>query len=470
MNISGRKYHSILILIIILACTSLVCACSDSDDDDDDNDAGGDDDDSGDDDDDDDSDPGPFQVGFAKVDVTPDIPVMMAGYGSAFLSDRFCRWSTGVHDPLYAHAVAFDDPQNQPIILIVLDNVGTITNEIVRIQAEIAQALEIQEKSIVVAATHTHHGPDTIGLWGVIVPPETGRQEEVIEQIVQGAVQAGIDAYEARVPARLEYAVGEESRCHFNKVFLDPNRIMDSTLTLIAAYDENDRLIGSLLNWAAHPTLLTADNTLISADYPGSYYKYMDQELGGTHMFVNGAIGASIQVLAVNDGWKKWIAQSADWDDWEDIGVAFMQDALELMDRAEPIEDPSIWLLETSEVNALVENLIFWLASEVDLIPREVPPVGEYGTTYMTTFAIGPVTFGTVPGEYVPDYSFAIREVMGGDAQVIIGLGMDWIGYAITPEQYENIAYLYEAFLCPSRWAGEELMDIYHGIWDPERE
>ena len=411
-----------------------------------------------------------FMAGFAKVDITPEVDVMLAGYDVGFFSYDNCRWSTGVHDPLYAHAVAFDDPAGgKAVILVVLDNVGTITNEVVEIQAGIAGALGIAEESVVVSSTHTHHGPDTIGLWGVVLPPMTGRQEDVIDRMVAGAVRAGIDAWEARVPARLEYAVGEEPRYHFNKIFGDPDRTIDSTMTLLAAYDKEDRLLGSVLNWAAHPTLLPGGNTLISSDYPGAYYKHMDEALDGIHMFVNGAVGASIQALAVEAGRLKWLFGSTAWEDWDDFGIALMADALLLMAGAVSIEDPTIRLLESREVHALVENYIFWLAAATELIPREVPPVGEYGTTFMTTFAIGPVTFGTMPGEYVPDYSFAIRDVMGGGAQVIIGLGMDWIGYAITPEQYGKPIYLYETLLCGSRWAGEELMAVYHEIWDPVR-
>jgi len=411
-----------------------------------------------------------FNVGFARIDITPEVDVMLAGYDVGFFSYDNCRWSTGVHDPLYAHAVAFDDPlDGKAVILVVLDNVGTITNEIVEIQVGIAGALGIAEESVVVSSTHTHHGPDTIGLWGVVIPPMTGRQEDVIDRMVAGAIRAGIEAWEARVPARLEYAVGEESRYHFNKIFGDPDRTIDSTLTLVAAYDRKDRLLGSVLNWAAHPTLLAGGNTLISSDYPGAYYKHMDEALDGIHMFVNGAVGASIQALAVEAGRLKWLFGSATWEDWDDFGIALMTDALGIMEEAVPIEDPTIRLLESREVSVIVENYVFWLAAVVKLIPREVPPVGDYGTTFMTTFAIGPVTFGTIPGEYVPDYSFAIRDVMGGEAQVIIGLGMDWIGYAITPEQYGKPAYLYETFLCGSRWAGEELMTVYHEVWDPVR-
>ena len=408
-----------------------------------------------------------LKVGFARADITPEVPVKLSGYGAAFLSEDFCRWSTGVHDPLYAHAMALEDWAGSVVILIVLDNVGTITNEIVEIQNGVAHELGIRAGEVVVSSTHTHHGPDTIGLWGVIVPPETGRQEDVIDGMVQGAVQAGVDAWNARVPASLEYGVGEESRVHFNKVFTDPDRILDSTLTVLAAYDVEGRIIGSVMNWAAHPTLMPESNTLISSDYPGPYYRYMTEELGGIHMFVNGAIGASVQAIAPENGWLKWLLGSASWEDVEDMGLMLAEDAAALLANGIPVADPVVRLFETREVHLEVENVFFRLCAEVGLIPREVPPVGEQGTTFMTTFAVGPVTFGSMPGEYVPDYSFEMREVMGGEAQIIMGLGMDWIGYAITPEQYASPAYLYERSLCPSPQSGEELMAVYREIWEP---
>jgi hypothetical protein len=409
-----------------------------------------------------------LKVGFAGVDITPAVPVKLAGYGAAFLSDQFCRWSTGVHDSLYAQALAVEDRQGAAVILIVLDDIGTITNEIVKIQAGVSGELGIPEASVVVSSTHTHHGPDTIGLWGVIVPPQTGRQEDVIDGMVQGAIRAGVAAWQARVPARLAYGVGEETRVHFNKVFLDPNRKLDSTLTVLAAYDDQDRILGSLMNWAAHPTLMPEGNTLISCDYPGAYYRLMREGLGGgNHLFVNGAIGASVQALAPNDGWLKWLLQSATWEDVDDMGRLLAEDAMGLLASGTAISDPVIRRFETRTVEVTVENVFFKLCADAGLIPREVPPIGEQAATLLTTFAIGPVTFGSVPGEVVPDYSFALRDLMGGEAQVIIGLGMDWIGYAITPEQYDNPAYLYENSLCPSREAGEELMAVYHEVWDP---
>jgi len=409
-----------------------------------------------------------FRAGFAKIDITPTVPVKMAGFGMAFFSVDNCRWSTGVHDPLYARAAAFDDPNGvAPIVIIVLDDVGTITNDIVRIQAGVAAVTGIPEKSVIVASTHTHHGPDTIGLWGVIVPPITGRDEDVINKMVDGSIQAGINAWKARVPATLKFAVGKEARYHHNKIWLDPNRTIDDTLTVLAAYDHEDNLLGSIINWSCHPTVMGQQNTLISADYPGALCRIMEEDMGGTHVYINGAIGASIQPINPDHPIAHWIVGYGTWDDVDRFGRHLAEDTESLLEQATIVDDPNIWLLELRDLSVKVENLLFVLAARVKLMPREVPGLGEYATTYLATFAMGPVTFATVPGEYVPNYAYDLRQLMGGDAQFIIGLGLDWIGYAITPQQHENLAYIYEELLCPSKYAGEELMTVYHGVWDP---
>ena len=451
-----------LLFLVVMPAVLLLVACGQGDDDDDDS---GDDDDAVDDDDDDNDDdtaPPLLKVGFSKVDITPEESVKMAGYGSFFLLEAACRWSKGVHDPLFAHAVAFEDADGDAAILIVLDNVGTITTEIVKIQEAIAAQTGLPTKSILVAATHNHHGPDTIGLWGLLIPPRSGRDEDYIAEMVERSIQAGLTAWNSRVPATLKYAVGQDSRYHFNYVTRDPNALLDSTMTVLAAYDQAGSLIGSIMNWAAHPTVMRMTNREISADYPGAYYQAMEQELDGIHMYVNGAIGASVQPYsAADDG----LYDDSTWEDWWEVGSALADTAQTLIEQGTEIDDTDLWLLETRELSIRLENIVFWLMGLVDLIPRPVPDLGEEGTTYMTTFALGPISFGTMPGEYVPNYSFEMRQVMGGDAQIIIGMGMDWVGYAIKPVQYTDFKYFYERFLCPSRFTGEELMNQYDEIW-----
>src|SRR5207247_2107124 len=58
----------------------------------------------------------PTAVGVAKVDITPDYPVRLSGFG-------FRRTeSEGVTHTIWAKALAFDD--KEPALLITVDNLG----------------------------------------------------------------------------------------------------------------------------------------------------------------------------------------------------------------------------------------------------------------------------------------------------------------------------------------------------------
>jgi len=395
-------------------------------------------------------------AGFAAVDITPAAPVKMAGYGVYFLSESNCRWSTGVHDPLYARAAAFQNTgrDRAAAVLIVLDLVGAMAEDVRTIQRGVAHPAGIAEDAVVVSCTHTHHGPDTIGLYGTVLPPMSGRDDEVVAGLLSGAIEAGRQAWENRAPCRLSYAVGQESRLHENRVYGDPDRTIDSAVTLLAAHDEEGRLAGTLMNWACHPTVMGAENTLLSADFPGAYYRIMAERLGGIHLFVNGAIGASIEPV------ERFLEPDR-WDKVNEAGAILSDDAVALLDRAAFVTDPSLTFPDHRAVGITLENPVFSLAGLLGLIDRRIPPLGEKGTTWITSFALGPVRFGTLPGEYVPDYGLRLRELLGGEAQVVVGLGEDWIGYALTPEQYVKLDYLYERLLCPGPDAGRAVMAAY---------
>ena len=403
---------------------------------------------------------GMMRVGFAQKDVTPIVPVKMAGYGAFFISESSCRWSTGVHDPLFAQAAAFHAPDGPAsLILIVVDAIGLLADDVAVIQREVASRTGLQEESVVVACTHTHHGPDTIGLWGVLIPPISGRQQEVMDRMLSGAIQAGIEAWNVRVPATLTYAAGLEAGLHENIIFEDPNRTIDDTLTLLAAYDREGGLLGSLMNWACHPTVMGEESTLVTSDFAGAYYRIMAEELGGVHLYINGTLGAMIQPV------NRWSPPDA-WEEVDAVGRGLAEDVMNLLADARPVRDPSISFLETQNVPVKLENPVFVLAACLGLIDRDMPALGEYANTSMIAFTLGPLTFGTMPGEYVSDYSVVLREIMGGEAQFLIGLGMDWIGYALTPEQHGNSAYAYERSLCAGPDVGEALAEAYRQVWN----
>ena len=441
-----RIFQFILLMTVILSTLLIIAACDDDDDDDDDdNDTTGDDDDDTADDDDDSEEP--FKVGFARSDISPDHSVILAGYGLSFLSDAFCRWSEGVHDPIYATAVAFEHPDSQPVILIHLDVVGAIITDIERIQEQIAQSLGTTPERVLVAASHSHGTPDAVGIWGVLIPPRSGRDDEFIEGMIDGAVQAGIAAYENRMPATLAAAAGIEADMHYNPQHkVDHDAITDDNMTLLAAYDYDGNLIGTLMSWGCHPMVMGPQNKMITADYIGPYYRMMDEELGGINMYVNSSLGATVHPQNPFDPFPMEGNSWGTWEDLDNFGRVLADDAQALIADAQPLQDYSVHLISKT-VSGKLENPLFALAGQLDLIPRDMPPLGEYGDTTMSAFSIGPVRFATVPGELVPDLGLQCREIMGGEYQFLITLGMDWLGYIMTEEQYRSIFYIYFSIL-----------------------
>ncbi|CAN0584141.1 unnamed protein product, partial [Laminaria digitata] len=111
--------------------------------------------------------PGYIWAGAAHVDITPPegAPVWLAGYG-------FQRPMQRVHDPISARAVYLDDGTHQ-VALVVADVVGLLHNSTQRIRRLIGPGVQT-----VVASTHNHQSPDTMGYWGPSIlhalPVQTG--------------------------------------------------------------------------------------------------------------------------------------------------------------------------------------------------------------------------------------------------------------------------------------------------------
>lgn len=96
-----------------------------------------------------------LQVGYARVDISPyDASLPMRGYG-----DEATRYSTGVADPIYTTCTAFRDGEGNTILLFHNDLIASFADPIGFARRDISKATGIPVGNIMVAATHTHHGP-----------------------------------------------------------------------------------------------------------------------------------------------------------------------------------------------------------------------------------------------------------------------------------------------------------------------
>ena len=109
-------------------------------------------------------------AGAARVDITPPPGQPMAGFpmiqtktpgAPADMSDYFGRQgvAAGVHDPLYARALVLDDGQ-RAIAIVAVDLVVVTADFTAAIRNAVHEAIGIQPDHLMIAASHTHAGPD----------------------------------------------------------------------------------------------------------------------------------------------------------------------------------------------------------------------------------------------------------------------------------------------------------------------
>src|SRR5437879_7238708 len=143
-----------------------------------------------------------IRAGAARAEVTPDIkkhgPVYMAGFGNN-------RIATGIHDQLDARCLALS-AANQTLVLCGVDSIGLFADDVEQIRADVKKRLATQKKntagsvSVVVAATHDHQAPDTMGLWGP-AEGQSGINEAYNSFVVERTAQAAAEAVRRLKPA-----------------------------------------------------------------------------------------------------------------------------------------------------------------------------------------------------------------------------------------------------------------------------
>src|SRR5256885_1977283 len=98
-----------------------------------------------------------ISAGVAQIDITPPVGMAMTGYiaraGNA----------TGIHDPLAAKALVFDNGAQQAVI-ITCDLLGLDKHSVAVVRTAIETATGIPAANIMITCSHTHAGPATMVL------------------------------------------------------------------------------------------------------------------------------------------------------------------------------------------------------------------------------------------------------------------------------------------------------------------
>lgn len=380
-------------------------------------------------------------AGVASVDITP--PPGLAMFGFAARTEP----ATGAHDALTARALVVGDTA-----IVVLDVLGLdgATTAAIRSRAPVAA------DNVVVAATHTHGGPRTLGGRGT-----PGLDGGYMARLRDAAVEALNLAYAARRPAMLRFGAGDDPDIARNR--RHPGGPTDPSLPMLEIAGVDGSAIAALVGYACHPVVLGADNRLWTADYPGYVRNAVEAARPGAQaLFVTGCTAdannghsahASISLAA--DASRTFAAA-------ERIGthIASRLHAARLAPAgggaaiASRVVDLGFARRETDSISGLAAQwrleaetaepvrktlLSIW----VDWAERGLP--GDLGSLRVscrvTALRWGEVEIVCLPGEIFAETAHQIRRRIGNPAAIVIGFADDNPGYIPPLSEYVHGGY-----------------------------
>jgi hypothetical protein len=358
----------------------------------------------------------PLQIGYAQQVITPplDPPVYLAGFAQN-------RVATAVHDELYIRALAITDGA-APIALVAVDLIGLVRPYCQQIEASLRE--KIPDLRVLIAATHVHHAPDTIGLWGPDGQTH-GVNLAYLRQVLAGVEARVLEAFDRLAPALVKAASAQVTGLMKNSRDAD---VLDEELTALQFVSVDDQKpLATALIYPCHPEVLWDDNTVITSDYGYTLRARVETVTGAPALYTVGALGGMLTPAMPDHSFE-----SA-----ERMGETLAQAALALLDQT-PAQDITRIEHHRREFTVPLQNPLLFEIAALNLLPA-ASTLEDMIVIEANLLKIGPAWLLTVPGELFPKIGLALKAEMksaGASVAAIIGLVNDEIGYIVPKDEF----------------------------------
>lgn len=229
-------------------------------------------------------------AGLSQVDVTPNEPVRLSGYGSRNHA------SEGIDTPLWVRCLAIRSAAGgQTSALISVDTIGLPASVTDELSQQLRQTHDLSREHLVFCSTHTHCAPDLGGQLSNIFADElsdseVAASERYAQQLKDGILSAVDTALADMKPAKLDYATGEATFAANRRVLTDgrwtgfgvqPDGPVDHAVPVLRVAGSDGKLRGVVFNYACHCTTLGGDHYNVNGDWAGYASMNLESEFAG---------------------------------------------------------------------------------------------------------------------------------------------------------------------------------------------
>jgi hypothetical protein len=237
----------------------------------------------------------PMWAGVGRADITPPVGIPAGGWGN-----QLHEVSEANDLELWATVLVVEGADGTRAALLDVDLCILDDAQAARARDVVAGAAGLPAESVAAGTTHNHSVPVTLELGGAWIRRNREMVAPYVESVFDAIRCAAEEAAAALVPVRVGSAEGSSPLAVNRRmtapdgraaVGLNPDGVVDHTLTVVRLDGEDDRPVATIVHYACHPIILGPDNRAVTPEFPGIVKRVVESALGGRCLFVQGACG-----------------------------------------------------------------------------------------------------------------------------------------------------------------------------------
>ncbi|HOR01126.1 MAG TPA: AAC(3) family N-acetyltransferase [Anaerolineae bacterium] len=395
---------------------------------------------------------GYLQVGTAKAPITPTVPC--------------ARWEggrlTGVYRDLYARVLVLSRGSSQ-VALVLCDLLGIAGSLVEVIRTRAHEMSGIPGDAIMVACTHSHSTPDTVG---------AGNEDsQYLERMVEAIAAAICRAAANTQPARLGWGrVRIRGLAHSRRVRLTDGHVyttrygvpstwrvnpdliaaegpIDPDLTVIRVESLDGNVLAAISNLGCHASVALMSPSL-SGDYPGEAMLALERALGEPSIALC-TIGSAADIDPT--------LEMPFWGPRNDanatrLGRILAAQVLECLERVQVVDEVVVGAARVPVDLAVRDDWVRMLEAEQERLGQEFasaqvasPVVARLLQqriihTEVQALRLNDLVLVGLPGEVFTSTGLKLKGLMAAQT-AIVQLANDYVGYILTPEAEREGGY-----------------------------